>query len=202
MKKLPSHIQTEFLKFINDEISVDVFEQWVYNLNELEDVVESKDYIEFISLNFKSRHFIHDMKKIIGKYLEFSELEKRRIDKILNDLINKNDDFIRSLMATYDMYCDGYYFLDNIGLGYGLTFVHDFYDYSDFNKLTSTEKEQRIDAIYDGVKTEAEKVLNWLNGKIIVLTGELNEMGHYIYNDYRTEEEKKPSAYSVKKTKN
>jgi hypothetical protein len=165
----------------------------------LEDYFGQEDYLEFISLNFKSRHLIHEMKKVIDKYLDYGEFEKRKIDKILNDLINNNDDFAKSLIATYDLYCDGYGFLDNIGLGYGLTFANDFYEYTVWNKLSSEEKNKRIETIYHGVKSEAEKVRGWIDKKKIVLTGEVDEIGHYNYIDNRTTEEKKPTGYTVMK---
>ena len=197
MTKFPTDIQTEFFKLLNYETSIENFEKWVYKTKELEAFFDFDDYIEFISLNFKSRHVIHEMKKIVDKYLDYGEFEKRKIDKVLNDLTNRSDDFAKSLIATYDLYCDGYSFLDNIGLGYGLTFSDDFYNYADWTKLSSQEKNKRIEAIYSGVESEAEKVRGWLDRKQVVLTGEINDIGHYNYIDNRTPEEKKPTTYSV-----
>ncbi len=178
-------------------MSIEDFEQWVYKTKELETLFDSDDYIEFISLNFKSRHLIHEMKKIVDNYLDYGEFEKRKIDKVLNDLIHKNDDFAKSLIATYDLYCDGYGFLDNIGLGYGLTFANDFYEFEDWTKLSPDQKNERIEAIYPGVKSEAEKVRDWLDKKKVILTGEADNIGHFKYIDNRTTEEKKPTGYSV-----
>lgn len=197
MNKFPTDIQIEFFKLLNDELSIESFEQWVYKTKKLEACFDPTDYIEFISLNFKDRHVIHEMKKIIDKYLDYGEFEKRKIDKILSELINNNDDFAKSLIATYDLYCDGYGFLDNIGLGYGLTFATDFCDFTDWTKLSPEEKNKRIETIYTGVKTEAEKVRDWLARKKIVLTGEVDDIGHFDYIDNRTTEEKKPTGYST-----
>lgn len=197
MNRLPIDIQIEFFKLLNDEVTTDHFEQWVYRTKELENYFSQADYLEFISLNFKSRHIIHEMKKIIDKYLDYGEFEKREIDKVLNDLISKTDDFAKSLIATYDLYCDGYGFLDNIGLGYGLTFANDFYEFTDWTNLSPEQKSERIEAIYDGVKSEAENVRGWLDKKKVVLTGEVDDIGHYIYIDNRTKEERKPTGYFV-----
>ena len=197
MNKFPKHIQIEFFKLLNEELSIENFEQWVYNTKELEDCFDQADYIEFVSLNFKDRHVIHEMKKVVNKYLDFGEFEKRKIDKILNDLVIKSDDFAKSLIATYDLYCDGYYFLDNIGIGYGLTFADDFYDFTDWTKLPTYEKTKRIEAIYEGVKSEAEKLRDLLHRKKVILTGEVDNLGHFDYIDKRKAEEKKPIGYSV-----
>jgi hypothetical protein len=195
--KFPTNIQTEFFKLLNYEISIENFEKWVYKTKELETFFDFDDYIEFISLNFKSRHAINEIKKIVDKYLDYGEFEKRKMNKVLNDLINRSDDFAKSLIATYDLYCDGYCFLDNIGLGYGLAFSDDFYDYADWTKLSSEEKNKRIEAIYSGLESEAEKVRGWLDMRKIVLTGEINDIGQYNYIDNRTPEEKKPTGYSL-----
>lgn len=197
MNRLPIDIQIEFFKLLNDEVTTDHFEQWVYRTKELENYFSQADYLEFISLNFKSRHVIHEMKKIIDKYLDYGEFEKRKIDKVLNDLISKTDDFAKSLIATYDLYCDGYGFLDNIGLGYGLTFANDFYEFTDWTNLSPEQKSERIEAIYDGVKSEAENVRGWLDKKKVVLAGKVDDIGHYNYIDNRTKEERKPTGYSV-----
>lgn len=197
MTKFPSNLQIEFFKLLNDELSIDSFEQWVYMTKDLESCFDSTDYVDFISLNFKSRHVIHEMKKIVDKYLDYGEFEKRKLNKILADLTSKNDDFAKSLIATYDMYCDGYGFLDNIGIGYGLTFANDFFEYKDWLNLPKDEKDRRVNDIYDGVKAEADKVQDWIDRKQIILTGEVDESGHFGYIDKRTVDEKKPTGYSV-----
>ena len=51
--------------------------------------------------------------------------------------------------------------------------------------------------IYNGVKTEAEKVLDWISSKKVVFTGVVDELGHFDYIDNRTEGEKKPTGYSA-----
>lgn len=197
MNKLPIEIQIEFFKLFNNDMSIEQFEQFVYSTKELETFLEEDDYIEFISLNFKKQHVIHEIRKVIDKYLDFGEFEKSRVNKVLTDLISKNDDFAKSLMSTYDMYCDGYYFLDNIGMGYGLTFVHDFYEIKDWLKLPKDEKERRVNEVYVGVKSEADKVQDWIDRKKIILTGEVDEIGRYAYIDNRSSEEKIPTGYSV-----
>lgn len=197
MNKLPIEIQIEFFKLFNNEMSIEQFEQFVYSTKELETFLEEDDYIEFVSLNFKKQHVIHEIRKVIDKYLDFGEFEKSKVNKVLTDLISKNDDFAKSLMSTYDMYCDGYYFLDNIGLGYGLTFANDFYEIKDWLDLPKDEKERRVNEVYDGVKSEAEKVQDWIDRKKIILTGEVDEIGHYSYIDNRSSEEKIPTGYSV-----
>lgn len=95
------------------------------------------------------------------------------------------------------MYCHGYGSLDNVALGYGIIFANDFFEFNEWRNLPQKEKDKRIDAIFAGVKVEAEKVRSWLDDKKIILTGEVNEFGHYGYLNNRTSDEKKPTGYSV-----
>lgn len=191
MSKLPLDIQIQFFKVYNNEITIADFEKWLYSEKELEQLLNSDTYIDLISLNFKDRHVKHEMGKIIDSFLDFGKFEERKLRKTLTDLIERTDDFAKSLIDTYDLYCLGYNFFDNLGLGYGLTFSEDFWDYSDWVNLTNEQKEKRIDQIYSGVKKEAEFVLNWIEEGKIVPTGETDNIGHYGYIDNRTDTERK-----------
>jgi hypothetical protein len=41
MKNLPQHIENQFFKFLNKETSIEEFEQWVYETDELETVLSN-----------------------------------------------------------------------------------------------------------------------------------------------------------------
>ncbi|WP_162051337.1 hypothetical protein [Pontibacter pamirensis] len=191
MNKLPLNIQIQFFKVYNNEISIADFEKWLYSTKELEQLLGYDIYIDLISLNFKDRHVKPEVGKIVDPFLDFRKNEERKLRKILTDLNERTDDFAKSLIETYKLYCSGYNFFNNLGLGYGLTFSEDFWDYNEWEKLTKSEKENRIDRIYVGVKKEAELVLNWLDEENIVPTGEMDDIGHYEYIDKRTDTERK-----------
>jgi hypothetical protein len=195
VSKLPVEMQIEFFKVLNGEIAVEHFEQWLFKNKNIEAYFEQADYTALISLNFRDRQFRYGMKKIAENYLDLGEFEKRKLKKILNDLISKNAGFAKSLIATYDLYCRGYRFFDSIGIDYGLTFADDFYEFVDWEELTTYEKNKRINQVYEKVKAEAEKIQYWLDKEKIRLTGEIDETGHYQYIDNRTDEEKKPEAF-------
>jgi hypothetical protein len=195
VNKLSPDIQIEFFKLLNEETSVQDFERWAYANKNLEAYLDEADYLDFISLNFMDSHFKHEMKKIVDRYLGYGEFEKRKLKKILNDIIAKNAGFAKSLIATYNLYCHGCTFLGNIGLGYGLTFSDYFYDYKDWESLTSSERNNRINNIYAGVKAEAKKVLYCIEKEKIVFTGIADEMGRYSFINNRTDEEKAITGY-------
>ncbi len=186
MSKLPLDIQVHFFKVYNNEISISDFEKWLYANQELEKLLDNEIYIDLISLNFQTRHVKHEMGKLIDPFLDFGKFEERKLRRLLNSLIERSPEFAKSLIHTYELYCSGYNFFDNLGLSYGLTFSEDFWDFSDWEKLTSKQKEIRINRIYLEVKKEAELILNWLDEGKVVLTGETDDLGHYEYIDNRT----------------
>lgn len=188
---LPIEIQIQFFKVHNHEISIEDFEQWLYLQKDLEEHLGSEVYFELISINFKGRHVKYEMGKVINPYLDFGKFEERRLKKVLRDLITKSEDFAKSLIETYDLYCSGYSFFEKLAMGYGLTFSDDFFDYADWLKLDPYQKENRINNIFKGVKKEAELVLSWIDSGKITLTGETNHLGHYSFIDKRNESNQK-----------
>ncbi len=191
MNKLPLNIQIQFFKVYINEISVADFEKWLYSKKELEQFLDNDTYFDLISLNYKDRHAKYEMGKIIDPFLDFGKFEERKLRKILTDLIDRTDDFAKSLVDTYELYCLGYLFFDNLGFGYGLKFSDEFWEYSKWENLTEEKKKERIDQIYPGLKREAELVVNWLDEEKIVPIGKTNDLGNYEYLDKRTDSEKK-----------
>ncbi len=190
MNKLPLDIQIQFFKVYNNEISIIDFETWLYSKKELEQLLDNDTYIDLITLNFRNKYIKHEIGKIIDSFLDFGKFEERKLRKVLIDLIERTDDFAKSLIDTYDLYCSGYTFFENLGLGYGLTFSEDFWDYRVWKKLTSRQKEKRINRIHVGVKREAEFILNWLEEGKIVPTGVKNDFGQYVFIDKRMDVDK------------
>ena len=55
------------------------------------------------------------------------------------------------------------------------------------------EKSKRINNIHVNVKRQAEKVIEWLENRKVILIGEFNETRRFKYIDHRTIEEKMPT---------
>lgn len=197
MNNLPLDIQIHFFKVIGNEISVQVFEDWLYNNNDLEQHLGKDTYFKLISLNYKDKYLVLELRKIIDSYLDYGKFEERRLRKILFDLIQQTDDFMKSLINTYELYCSGYHFFDRLAFRYGLYLGEEYYDFSKWQNLTVTEKKNKIEEIYLEVKKEAEKILNWIDKQKIILTGEIDEINQYNYIDLRNNLEK--NAFSSAK---
>lgn len=96
------------------------------------------------------------------------------------------------LSKFYNLYCDGYYFLEHLGLGCGLVVRVPPSEYSSdsWDELSDDEKSKLLNSLLPEAISEAQKILSWLDGNKIVITNELDELGRYLYIDNRTKEEK------------
>jgi len=186
-------------KLIAREIEIKEFEQWVYSEKGLENLLNSNEYLDLISLSYKQPSSLYEAEKILKRYIDIGKYHEWYLCRVLQKVIDQPNDAHKYIEQCYDMYCDGYGFLDNLGLGYGLavTVPPSEYNADTWDKLESPEQKKLIESFYPSVREEAEKVINWLNTKKIVLTGHDGECQGIQYTDSRTPEEKVPSGYKV-----
>ena len=186
-RNIPAEIKKTFFEFLDGQITVTDFEQWVYKTEILEEVLNSDDYLELISVYFTQRNETHYLdcrdriNNIIEKYISIAEYETWKLESLLNDFLNRKGNLVKILEQFYDLYCHGYRFLDNLGLGHGLDFSCYLTEIDEPNfryffpkTLTATEIEreieQKVNNILPEVDEEIRKVLSWLEqGKIKII---------------------------------
>ena len=103
-------------------------------------------------------------------------------------------------MAFYDLYCKGYNFFDNLGLGYGLAIEVPRVENTTadtWNELTNEQQHNLLDSFYPYLETEIKKVIYWLDNSKVILTGIKDQYNHFEYIDNRTEIEKQPTGYNL-----
>ncbi len=197
---LPTDIQEIFLDTLNGDKTILEFENWLYADKQLESILNSDDYLELISYGYKSDTSKKWLYKLFEKHIDVGEFEKRRIRKLLTKALNRDNDLPEILMTFYDLYCKGYNFFDNLGLGYGLAVevprinntTADTWD-----ELTKEQKHNLLDSFYPDLETEIKKVLSWLDNGKVVLTGIKDDYNNFQYFDNRTEIEQQPTGYKV-----
>lgn len=191
-------VKTSIFRILSDDLSASELEQWVYADKNLESLLGQDDYLNLISLDYRSTGSIYEAKKILEECIDISEYEAWRVSKILKAIVNRSPDVHMYIEQCYDLYCHGYGFLDNLGLGYGLSVACPPTEYSTdyWDQLSASEQLELINELYPGVANEAEKVLNWLSMGKIKLQGR-DHLGHIIYLDHRSDEEKAPTAYKI-----
>jgi hypothetical protein len=198
MTTLPQDIKERFYKTIKGDISLDDFEQWLYANKELEKYLNSDDYHDLISLSFKKSGAKYELWNLLKKHIYLGEFETDKMLGLLNEAKQKTERLPYVLMEFYDLYCKGYNFFQDLGIGIGLAVevprvnntTADTWD-----ELTHEQQKELLDSFSPELEECIEQVIYWLKTKKIILTGEQDEIGHYEYEDLRTEEEKKSKLW-------
>ena len=194
-----NNFEEKVYKLISREIEVSNFEKWVYSEKELEKILTNDDYLELVSLNYTTPSSLYEAEKILKKHIEIEKYHEWYLRNILQKIIERPDNVYKYIVETYDLYCNGYNFLDNLGIGYGLGIEvpHSSYSAQSWGNLESIEQKELIDNYYPNIKKEAEKVIDWLDSKKIILTGYSGDFQGIEYKDNRNQEEKETANYGI-----
>ena len=119
---LPADIKQTFFDTLTGDKSVLEFEQWLYADKRLENILNPDDYLDLISYGYKADNSKYGLFRLLEQHIDKGELETKRVRMLLTKALNKDKDLPQILMTFYDLYCKGYNFFDNLGLGYGLAF--------------------------------------------------------------------------------
>jgi hypothetical protein len=197
--KLPADIEQIFFDTLSGDKTVLEFEQWLYADKQLEKILNSDDYLDLISYGYKADNVKYGLFRLLEKHIDKGELETRRIRKLLTKALNRNNELPEILITFYDLYCKGYNFLDNLGLGYGLRVeVPGINNYEEtWDDLNEVEQTTLLNSFYPDLETEINKVIGWLDTERIILTGVKDEYNHFEYIDKRTELERQPTSYKI-----
>lgn len=191
MQPLPNLIKNKFFRFLNGEESINDFEQWVYGTDSLERLLGNEDYLYLISLDFSKRDSKYEIEEILRRYINLGEYETWKLKNLLVSFIKKEEHPLQILCEFYKLYCHGHYFLESLGLEYGLSAkVPPGHEHSSgsWKELSDEEQSELIDSLVPGAMREAQKVLSWLEEDKIVITGEQDELGYWLSVDRRAEE--------------
>jgi hypothetical protein len=193
---LPADIKQLFFETLNGDKSVLEFESWLYTDKQLESILNSDDYLYLISLGYKNSTAKYDLNILLEKLVDKGDYEMWRIRKLLTKALQRDKELPQLLMTFYDLYCKGYSFLDNLGLGYGLA-VEVPYSQADYwDDLTIEQQQKLLASFYPQLDLEIKKVMNWLDTGVIKLTGNRDRNNYYFdYIDIRNDQEKLPTAY-------
>ncbi|KAA9340259.1 hypothetical protein [Adhaeribacter soli] len=199
MKKLPRHIEEKFYDTIFGTVALEEFESWVYSDKEIETILSEDEYLELISFNYKKNGAKYELVNLLtDRYIDLAEYEKWRMLNLLYAAKNKDEKLPDILRQFYDLYCKGYAFLNDLGLGYGLTVEvpPSNYKAETWEEISETEKLELIGSFYPQLQSDIERAITWIENGKIILSGKTDEIGHYEYEDLRTEEERKSTVWT------
>lgn len=173
---ISSIAEKQIYQVLTKKISLQSFEQWLYEDN----VLESRNpdlYLELISFDYGSEDGFYDN---FAKYVHFHKFEADQIKEYLYSIINRDQKCSDAILLMYELYCQGYKFLQKLGLIYGLCLV----DCSHPVSLVD-ESANIIDKLYPSIIEDAKNVLHWLEEDKIVFKGQDNGYGIFEYEDFR-----------------
>jgi len=185
---LPEHIELLVFKVLKGETPIQDFEQWLYMNKELEVLLPEDEYLDFISLSYKTSGASHELAKLLRKHLDVGKFETWKLRNLLSGVMKREGDFVAGIIRFYDLYCKGYYFLDCLAFQYGLPLDSDMY-------RRSERKLEVANRFYPAIEADIQRVLDLLNSGRIRLTGEADDIGYLKFVDSRSREEIEEAAY-------
>lgn len=194
-----NEIESKYLDLMEGEISIKEFEHWVYNSKWLEDELSENEYTELISLNYNTPSSKYEIGKILKERFDEGKFEAIKMTYLLDSIIDRDGKEGESLIRMYDLYCKGYYFLEDLGLGIGLFIeVPNKYGVEYFHELTEFQKKELIDSVYPYAEKLAIELKQWILSGEIKLSGEKDEaLNKWQYTDNRAEKEKASRVWKV-----
>ncbi len=197
-----NEIESNYLNLIGNKISVNEFENWVYKSNWLEDELTEDEYIDLISLNYKTSSAKYEIGKILKRKLDNGKFETVKMINLLNTIIERDGKEGEALTKMYDLYCKGYYFLEDLGLGIGLHIeIPNKFGVEYYHELNDENKNELVDSVYPSAKELAKELKNWLLVGDIKLSGEREpELNRWQYIDNRTTKDKVSRVWKVSNT--
>lgn len=197
---LPADIEQVFFDTLSGDKTVLEFEQWLYADKRLEAILNSDDYLDLISYGYKADNAKYGLFRLLEKQIDKGKLETKRIRKLLSKALNRDKELPETLITFYDLYCKGYNFFDNLGLGYGLAIEVPRVNNTaadSWDELNEKQQKELIDSFYPELDIEIKKVISWIDEGKVTLTGIKDEYNHFDYIDNRTKLEKQPTGYKV-----
>ena len=116
-----------FYKYLNSDIDIIEFEQFVYQQKELEFKLAENVYFDLISFDFNEKYANENLRKLLLKQIvDEGSFETWKLKTVLQNFINQPNRTHENLNSLYELYCgslkdDGqrkfeFKFLANLGL--------------------------------------------------------------------------------------
>lgn len=172
----------EFYKFLNGDIVISEFENFIYKSPDLEQQLNSDTYLELISFDFKDKYVIERLPDFIKEeIIEEGPFETWRLREVLNAFLRDPKNLHIYLDKLYHCYCGIYQgnakrryefkFLANLGLNH-LYWVDEGYmktNYGDNWKQEYDRSFHDFEFYHQQLKPFAEDILSALNSREIVV---------------------------------
>ena len=196
-------VKETLFRFLEGDICLSDFENWVYGSVELEALIGEDLYLELVSVDFRREAARYESERTIFSVIGRNELIEWRLCRLMNRIIARPADVHADILLAYRLYCRGYRFLAKIGMTYGITVACPLPMNDEWEGLSEPQKASIISGFYPAIITDAQLILGALkNRQIIFSNSNDTSLLHGFpdkpdYLDKRTLSEKKKTAHRV-----
>ena len=191
-------IRRVYYDYLDDPTKLSDLENFLYSNEWIREVVGEDDYLELISINFHARDVRFKLGEILVKHVGWAEHQKELLVSDFRSILMDSERTPEILSDLYDKYCDGYYFLNDLGLGYGLCCTSPHIDgksYDSWEDLDSEQQRRVLEGFHQQLKSDVRRALDWVESGKIVLMNNRDELNRMKFEDFRTIEEKQSTVW-------
>lgn len=196
-----NELEKQYYNFKYKFLHIKEFEKWVYSSEQLEDTLSEDDYLNIISIHYNLSNAYENIDKILVKYVSTSKLETYYLYDLLMEARDNIELLGTALMIVYDLYCYGYDFLCDLGMGFGLRCVVPLRNNpkDSWDDLSDYEMNLLVTSFKPEVDEYIDIVINWIRDGKIILCGPIGEHNKLVYKDNRSEFEREPKKVKIRK---
>ena len=176
MNKLSLNNKLKLFEFLNDEINLSEFQNFIFQTKELEDELGKETYNHLTLFNPNDKNVIERVIYLVSKIISEGEFETWKLTELLMKFINEPTKVKEYLDRFYDLFYGtfdkekrelhkGYRFLEHLGLNYFYWMDESYlrYTYGSNWKSEYRKTLNNLDFYHRQLKPIAEKILNAIN---------------------------------------
>ena len=190
---VPTGFRQKFIQVLAGDLALIDFEEWLYKAKGLEKNLPEKVYLSLLELDYKSQSAFYELYELLGTLVDIGSVEAYELLKLIGRLEAEGSDFPEALQECYDLYTDGCYFLETLGLNWGLMLrvPPAQYNADSWNELSDSEKAHLFTSLdLDQIRREVSLFRKWIEKREIIVIRRPNEFPRFECIDRRPTEDK------------
>jgi hypothetical protein len=170
MHKLSEITKHTFFQFLNRDLLINDFEQWVYKSSHMLEIeLGSEFHLNLISFNYHQKDNFHQLDAILKSLINIKEFDIWRIKELLTNIIDNKIDLVLATRKLRQLYLDTGENLIPIKLGIGYESVLDDVpipsEYIQWQPEALEQKLKKINTYRDDILHDSKLFLGTLNEK-------------------------------------
>ncbi len=91
-------------QFLNNEISIQDFEQYIYEDEQLESLIGADQYMDLLAFDFTQENAVKHLKELLKKTINITDWNQWRITNLIEALLNDPDHYYTHLQKIASLY--------------------------------------------------------------------------------------------------